>query len=113
MQFEPYVTYVTKKIYTTEMSTYMDSQLQLSTQAGSEKFKKRTKWQSDKMTAEMDVLENKSKIPNERKRINNLKSEIKFIKGTHSDWQKSKYLVNPTYNRLQSTLKPNKHSRTK
>lgn len=53
-----------KKLYTPEMSQYMDNQLQLSTQAGSDKFKKRTKRQSEKITAEMDVLENMSNIPN-------------------------------------------------
>ena len=46
------------------MSQYMDNQLQLSTQAGSDKFKKRTKRQSEKITAEMDILENMSNIPN-------------------------------------------------
>ena len=59
----------------------MEEQLKLSTKAGSDKFKNKTKKQMAKIAQENSFLEKSSEIPPEYIKVNNITSKMRFIKG--------------------------------
>ena len=69
------------KEYTPEMLSYMEQELQMSTQMGTDKFRKRTQKQIEKINAEKDVLENSASIPKDPVKMNTVKQDGSFKKG--------------------------------